>query len=124
MALYAWYSARSQAANGSAAIKNQVYIITKNSAELSINYLLTEDVASLETFVVKLAEFPHVLSIEVCNRDGLVLSKAVHEGNARRGSSITSTRSIPPPTPVPSLPSAATESSHGILLLPDLFSAG
>lgn len=82
IALYAWYTAGTQAANGSAAIKNQVYIITKNFADLSVNYLLTEDVASLETFVVKLAEFPHVLSIEVCNRDGLVLSKAVREGNA------------------------------------------
>ncbi len=72
--LYAWQTTRAQSENLTLALRNQTAVMAKNIADLSVNYLLTEDYASIETLLSKTAEFPDVLSISVTNKQGGILS--------------------------------------------------
>jgi|GEM_PF-703854 len=72
--LYAWQTTRAQSDNLTRALRDQTSVMAKNIADLSVNYLLTEDFASIETLLNKTVEFPDVLSISVTNKQGSILS--------------------------------------------------
>jgi PAS domain S-box-containing protein len=86
IALYAWFTATTQAQYGIDSFTEQTSIIAKNFAAVAAGYLLVEDFASIENFLLKIAEFPNIISILVCNRDGRILSKAVQDGSSSRAS--------------------------------------
>ncbi|HEY6011025.1 MAG TPA: PAS domain S-box protein, partial [Nitrospirota bacterium] len=80
--LYAWRTAVMQSSASMRAIESQATVMGKSIANLSMNYLLTEDYASMQTLLLKIAEFPDVLSISVARRNGAVLSRVVHPDHA------------------------------------------
>lgn len=80
--LYAWKTTRTQSENLTLAIKNQSFVIAKNVADLSVNYLLTQDFVSIEALLMKTAEFPDVLSISVTDERGVVLSRVERRPNS------------------------------------------
>jgi PAS domain S-box-containing protein len=83
--LHAWHMSREQAKNITHSIANEASIISKNIADLSIPYLLTEDYASIETLLVKMAELPAILAVSVCNTGGDASSQVLHPlGSAPR----------------------------------------
>jgi two-component system, cell cycle sensor histidine kinase and response regulator CckA len=72
--LYAWQTIRAQSESLTRDLKDQTSVMAKNIADLSVNYLLTENFAAIETLLLKTAEFSDVLSISVTNKQGMVLS--------------------------------------------------
>ncbi len=80
--LHAWRTAVVQSAASMKAIESQATVMGKSIANLSMNYLLTEDFASMQTLLLKIAEFPDVLSISVTRGNGAVLSRVVHPDHA------------------------------------------
>jgi PAS domain S-box-containing protein len=73
--LYAWQITRAQSQNLTRALKDQTAVIAKNIADLSANYVLTEDFASIDALLNKTAEFPDVRSISVMNAQGAIISR-------------------------------------------------
>ena len=80
--IYAWHTASVQTEASLEAIESQATIMAKSVANLSMNYLLTEDLASIESLLLKVAEFPHVRSLSVANPEGSLLSRVVHVDNS------------------------------------------
>ncbi len=77
IALHSWHTIRVQSGDATTAIQHQTAIIAKNIANLSVNYLLTEDLAPMETLLIRIAEFPNIESISISDEQGTVLSRVM-----------------------------------------------
>ncbi len=80
--VYAWHTAREQSEASLDAIKSRTTVMARSIANLSMHYLLTEDIASIRILLLKMAEFPNVQSISLINKEGSVLSQVVHADNS------------------------------------------
>lgn len=72
---YAWQTTRAQSQHLARALEEEATVIAKNIADLSVNYVLTDDFASMEALLVKTAERRSVLAITLTNASGTVLSQ-------------------------------------------------
>lgn len=68
-----WMSARNQTTSLLATMRANSTIMTSNFAESSARYLLVQDYAELETFLLKTAELPDIRRLQVCEPDGALL---------------------------------------------------
>jgi PAS domain S-box-containing protein len=100
--LYAWQTTRAQSENLTRALRDQTSVMAKNIADLSVNYLLTEDFASIETLLLKTAEFSEVLSISVTNKQGAILSRVERAPNSAPHVTYSSAPLSPPENGQPS----------------------
>jgi len=62
IASYAGWTARQQTARYLSGVTSQASLMARNFASVSANYLLVEDGASLELFLIKLAELPNIVN--------------------------------------------------------------
>ncbi|MCL4493140.1 MAG: ATP-binding protein [Nitrospirae bacterium] len=76
---YGWFTGRKQAENYLKAMKLNATVMAGNLAIGCINYLVISDYAGMELFLLRSAEFPDILGIQVCDQHGQVLSDIVHK---------------------------------------------
>ncbi|GAM10794.1 aerobic respiration control sensor protein ArcB [Geobacter sp. OR-1] len=77
-------------------------VMVKHFAENCARYLILQDYSELEAFLLKSAELPNVISLQVCEPDGRIVGDVIRrsDGNLVSKSGIRQTR--PPATTVPS----------------------
>ncbi len=94
--LYAWHLSVEQGRIISDAAPKEASIIAKSIANLSVPYVLTEDYASIETLLVKMAELPAILALSVSDKNGNVYSRVVHPAHSTPVVSYSPLRFDPP----------------------------
>lgn len=94
--LHSWHVSRNEEHIISDAATKEASIIAKSIANLSLPYLLTEDYASIETLLTKMAELPDVLSIAVCDNDGNIYSRVIQKDHST-SAAIYSAGKLEPP---------------------------
>jgi PAS domain S-box-containing protein len=73
-----WMTARNQTASLLAAMRANSTIMARNFAESCARYLLVQDYAELETFLLKSAELPDIRRLQVCEPDGALIWDVEH----------------------------------------------
>ena len=73
-----WMTARNQTASLLAAMRADSTIMARNFAESCARYLLVQDYAELETFLLKSAELTDIRRLQVCEPDGALVWDVEH----------------------------------------------
>lgn len=71
--IYGWISAGNQTASLLATMRVNSSIMTENFAESSARYLLVQDYAELESFLLKSAEISDIRRLQLCEPDGALI---------------------------------------------------
>ncbi len=91
-----WLSARSQTARLLADMRINSSSMVKNLAESCARYLLVQDYAELETFLLKAAEMADIRRLLVCEEDGTLVWDVTHDNPGEPRSTTGITRVTPP----------------------------
>ncbi|MBI5923334.1 MAG: PAS domain S-box protein [Betaproteobacteria bacterium] len=70
---FGWMNAREQTASLLATMRLNSSIMVRNFAESCARYLLVQDYAELESFLLKSADLPDILRLQVCEPNGALL---------------------------------------------------
>ncbi len=78
-ALSGWITARLESDRLIASMRASTAVLTANVATDCARYLVLEDYAELEAYLLKTAELPDIRTIQVSGPDGMLLGEIVHE---------------------------------------------
>ena len=96
--LSGWLTARRQSDSLGAAMWAHASIMSRNLSEECARFMVLQDFAGLETFLLKSAELPDIVALQVCEADGKVIGEVKKSGGGRPVSAQGITR-IRPPAP-------------------------
>jgi PAS domain S-box-containing protein len=91
-----WLTANNQTTNLLAAMRATSSVMTRNFAESCARYLLVQDYAELETFLLKSAELPDIKRLQVCEPDGALVWDTIHNPGAQPYAKTGIARLTPP----------------------------
>jgi len=91
-----WLSARNQTSHLLADMRINSSSMVKNLAESCARYLLVQDYAELETFLLKAAEMADIRRLLVCEEDGTLVWDVTHNNPGEPRSTTGITRVTPP----------------------------
>lgn len=84
---YGWFTGAKQSEYGVRTMKLHAEVMAKNLAISCADYMLTSNYAGLETLLLRSAEFPDILEIQVLDKKGNIISNIIHTpGSAPRAS--------------------------------------
>jgi PAS domain S-box-containing protein len=110
-----WVTARNQTDSLLAAMRANSSIMVVNFAETCARYLLVQDYAELESFLLKMAELPDILRLQVCEPDGALIGDVERSLNGQPRAK-TGIASIRPPSSRSTV--IATENDHMVVWQP------
>ena len=73
-ALSSWFTAKKQSDMLLVSMRGNSSVMVKNFAESSAHYLVLQDYAGLESFLLKSAGLPDITALQVCEADGTVVA--------------------------------------------------
>lgn len=94
---YGWMTAKNQAAGLLAAMRVNSSIMVANFADNCARYLLVQDYAELESFLLKSAELADVRRLQLCEPDGTLIWDVTHRINTPPRAKTGIARIAPPP---------------------------
>jgi signal transduction histidine kinase len=110
-----WMTASDQSASLLADMRANSTVMVRNFAESTARYLLVEDYAELEGFLVKSAELPDIERIQLCEPDGRLIWDVERVGNTPPHARTRIARIVPPS---PANASAAVEEHRLVIWQP------
>jgi len=78
MGSFIYYGVNQQTQHRESAMKLQARVLTSNLAATSAGYLLTRDYTSIELSLLRAAQYPGILVLQVCDAQGKLLGDVVH----------------------------------------------
>lgn len=91
-----WVTARNQSDKLIAAMRKESAIMVRNLAENSARFLVLQDFAGLESFLLKSSELPDIQGLQVCEPDGTLVGDVEHESGKRPRAKPGTGRITPP----------------------------
>lgn len=98
MVSFIFYGVSQQTQHRESAMKLQASVLASNLAASSAGYLLTRDYTSIELSLLRAAQFPEILVIQVCDADGKLLGDVVHQKGTEPTPRYSTTRLNTPQT--------------------------
>ena len=77
MGIYTWYTVRDQVMLGSMTLENQAQALAENIATASAALIVTRRYSEIEELLIRTAEFPNVLRVQVAEPNGRLLADIV-----------------------------------------------
>jgi len=96
MGSFILYGVNQQTQHRERAMKLQARVLASNLAATSAGYLLTRDYTSIELSMLRAAQYPGILVLQVCDADGKLLGDVVHNAGTDPTPRYTTPRLNPP----------------------------
>ena len=94
--VFTYYSVEKESERITKNMQLQADVLVRNLAATSGDYLISRDYTSIELSLLRLAQFPGVLSIQISNAKGNLVADVVHENNSEPEARYTQSNLTPP----------------------------
>jgi len=96
MGSFIYYGVSQQTQHRETAMKLQARVLTSNLAATSAGYMLTRDYTSIELSLLRAAQYPGILVLQVCDAEGNLLGDVVHNAGTEPTPRYATPRLNPP----------------------------